>query len=84
MTLSRDSTRIPDNPGAQMGRRLAKDRLTECRGFRRANLDAMWAREPTTVGGNLREVKETSGEGKCSWLCSGILGGASGPISVER
>jgi len=24
----------------------------------RANLDAMWAREPTTVGGNLREVKK--------------------------
>jgi hypothetical protein len=24
----------------------------------RANLDAMWAREPTTFGGNLREVKK--------------------------
>jgi len=33
-----------------------KDSLS-LRCIRRANLDAMWAREPTTVGGNLREVK---------------------------
>jgi len=35
-----------------------KDSLS-LRCIRRArNLDAMWAREPTTVGGNLREVKK--------------------------
>ena len=56
-----------------------KDSLS-LRCIRRANLDAMWGREPTTVGGNLREVKKRLEKGNVLGYAPESLLVSAGPF----
>jgi hypothetical protein len=59
-----------------------KDSLSS-RCIRRANLDAMWAREPTTVGGNLREIKKVLEKGSVLGYAPESLVVPAGPFPLR-
>jgi len=59
-----------------------KDSLS-LRCIRRANLDAMWAREPTTVGGNSREVKKLLEKGSVLGYAPESLVVPAGPFLLR-
>jgi len=62
--------------------RNVKDSLS-LRCIRRANLDAMWAREPTTVGENLREVKKLLEKGSLLGYAPESLVVPAGPFPLR-